>query len=75
MFTCENCLREKPDNQRVTFSRFKSFVFGLMMPLGGAVVCRRCARRVQKLGIMVLVGLFVSSLITLLVLDFAAYML
>jgi len=75
MFTCEKCHREKPEHECVRLSRSVSFVSGLMVPPFASVVCRRCSRRVKRLGLVALAGMAVISLIMVLVLHFAAAML
>lgn len=73
MFTCENCHREKPDCDCVPVGRWVSFAIGIVTPLHLSVVCRRCSRRVMKLGIVALVGLLVITIVTVLVLNFTVY--
>ena len=72
MFTCEKCHRDKPDQECVHLHRGVSFVIGLMVPPAVSVVCRRCSRRVKRMGFVALAGVVVISVITVLVLDFAS---
>ena len=72
MFTCDHCQRHKPDTERVSVHRSLGFIVGLVAPLKVSTVCRRCSGRVTKLGIFAVVGLLVISVVTLMVLDFAA---
>ena len=75
MFTCEKCHREKPEHECVRLNAGVSFISGLMVPPFATTVCRRCSRRVNRLGLFALAGMLVISLIMVLVLHFASAML
>ena len=72
MFTCENCHQQKSDRERITINRWGNFVLGVMAPREVSIVCQRCSGRVKRLGYVAIIGLLLISVVTVLVLNYAA---
>jgi hypothetical protein len=56
MFRCDNCQKEKPENERTRIPGWMSWLIGYAGMVHIGEVCRNCAQRTRRLGYFTLAG-------------------